>query len=316
VRILVGTLYSAENEFEHSKRSLQRQTHTDWEQVVFKHLPNKEAHDRLYRTFMERADDFDLFLKLDADMVFRSERSLQTLVELFESYSELDHALLAVRDWASDSLIMGLHAYSSRAVWTTSGEELFVDHSPSVPGKRLSTKGPPAPLVDHSPDPSPFQAFRFGVHRALKVVQRDRSTLSLFRSRMQWNLLNHVRRRFSETGHRRLCLIVAGAEEVFAGRVTRSEYDDAGDDLRERYRQHYTDLSSNDLMSALSSWGDNPAQRWSTYVKTVGAGRIARSACVAIPKRMAATVYRHLSSEYITSIDDPPDIPRPTPESS
>ena len=316
MRVLVGTLYTGENEFEQSKRSLQRQTHENWEQVVFEHLPNKEAHDRLYRTFMERADEFDLFVKFDADMVFRSRTSLRTLVELFEAHPELDDALLAVRDWASDSLIMGLHAYSDRAVWTPSGDELFVDHSPSVPGKRLSTKGPPAPLVDHSPDPSPFQAFRFGVHRALKVVQRDRSTLSLFRSRMQWNLLNDVRRRFAETGHRRFGLIVAGAEEVFARRATRSEYDDAGDELRERYRQGYADVSSNELMSALSSWGDNPAQRWSTYVETVGAGRIAKSAGVAIPKRMAATVYRRLSSEYITSIDDPPDTPRPTPELS
>ena len=316
VRVLVGTLYTGENEFEQSKRSLQRQTHGNWEQVVFKHLPNKEAHDRLYRTFMDHADDFDLFVKLDADMVFRSKTSLRTLVELFEAHPELDDALLAVRDWASDSLIMGLHAYSDRAVWTPSGEELFVDHSPAVPGKRLSTKGPPAPLVDHSPDPSPFQAFRFGVHRALKVVQRDRSTLALFRSRMQWTLLNDVRRRFAETEHRRLGLIVAGAEEVFAGRATRSEYDDAGDQLHERFCERYADLSANELTTALSSWGDSPSQRWSTYVETVGAGRIAKSACVAIPKRMAATVYRRLSSEYISSIDDPPDTPEPTPELS
>ena len=316
MRVLVGTLYTGENEFEQSKRSLQRQTHGNWEQVVFKHLSNKEAHDRLYRTFMDHADDFDLFVKLDADMVFRSEKSLQTLVGLFESQPELDHALLAVRDWASDTLIMGLHAYSHRAVWTPSGEKLFVDHSPSVPGKRLSTEGPPAPLVDHSPDPSPFQAFRFGVHRALKVIQRDRSRLDLFRSRMQWTLLNDVRRRFAETEHRRLGLIVAGAEEVFAGRATRNEYDDAGDQLHERFCKRYADLSVNELKTVLSSWGDSPSQRWSTYVGTVGAGRIAKAACVAFPKRMAATVYRRLSSEFITSLDDPPDTPEPTPELS
>jgi len=316
VRILVGTLYTGENEFEQSKRSLQRQKYKNWEQVVFKHLPNKEAHDRLYRTFMQRADKFDLFVKLDADMVFRSERSLQTLIDLFESEPELDHALLAVRDWASDTLIMGLHAFSNRAVWSPSGEELFVDHSPSVPGKRLTTKGPPAPLVDHSPDPSPFQAYRFGVHRALKVVQRDRSSLDLFRSRMQWRLLENVRRRFAETGLRRLGLITAGAEEAFAGEVTRAAYDDTGGALRRRFEKCYADYSSDALAEIISSPREKRFHQWKAYFKTVGSSRLAKSACFAIPKRIAATIYRRFSSEYISKVQDRIKTPAPTLEES
>ena len=314
MRVLIGTLYSGENEFEQSKRSLQRQTHEDWEQVVFKHLPNKEAHDRLYRTFMERNDDFDLFVKLDADMVFRSKRSLRTLVDLFESEPELDHALLAVRDWASDTLIMGLHAYSSRAVWTPSEEELFVDHSPSVPGKRLSTKESPAPLVDHSPDPSPFQAFQFGVHRALKVVQRDRPLLDLFRSRMQWALLGDIWHRFVETGHRRLGLVVVGAEEAFSGNVTREAYDDTGDALRRRFDRDYADLSVDALAATAPSWWEGGYRQWKAYLNTVGPERVATSACIAIPKRIAATAYRWTSSEYITDIEGRFEMPEPVPE--
>jgi hypothetical protein len=302
VRVLIGTLYTGENEFEQCKRSLQQQTHTDWEHVVYRHLPNKEAHDRLYRTFMEQSEDFDLFVKLDADMVFRSNASLQTLVNLFDSEPVLDHALLAVRDWASDSLIMGLHAYSNRAVWTSSDEKLFVDHSPSVPGKRLTTKKPPAPLVDHSPDPTPFQAFRFGVHRALKVVQRDRSELDFFRSRMQWNLLNNVQRRFKKTGHRRLGLIVAGAKEVFAGTITRTEYDDTSGDLHERFSKLYGDCTAGMLRSVLPSWGETSHYKWKEFVKIVGLNRIVKSACAAIPKRTAAIVYRQISSKYITNM--------------
>lgn len=304
MRVLVGTLYTGENEFEQCKHSLQQQTHSNWEQMVFKHLPNKEAHDRLYRTFMEHADDFDLFVKLDADMVFRSKRSLRALVDLFESESELDHALLAVRDWASDSLIMGLHAYSNRAVWTPSEESLFVDHSPSVPGKQLATKQPPAPLVDHSPDPSPFQAFRFGVHRALKVVQRNRPTLDFFRSRMQWTLLRNVWRRFTETGHRRLGLILAGAEEVFSGNVTRAAYDDTGDALRRRFDRDYAGLGADALATTVPSWGEGAFRQWKSYLNTVGSGRAATSACIAIPKRIAATAYRWISSEYVTGVKD------------
>lgn len=314
MRVLIGTLYSGENEFEQSKRSLRRQIHANWEQVVFKHLPNREAHDRLYRTFMERADDFDLFVKLDADMVFRSKRSLRTLVNLFKSQPELDHALLAVRDWASDTLIMGLHAYSSRAVWTPSDEELFVDHSPSVPGKRLTTTEAPAPLVDHSPDPSPFQAFRFGVHRALKVVQRDRPLLDLFRSRMQWTLLGNVWRRFTETRHRRLGLIMVGAEKVLSGDVTRAAYDDTGDALRSRFDRDCADLSADALAARVPTWWGGRYRQWRAYLNTVGPGRAATSACVAVPKRIAATAYRWISSEYITDVEGRVETPEPVPE--
>lgn len=299
MRVLVGTLYSGENEFEQSKHSLQQQTHTDWEQVVYKHLPNKEAHDRLYRTFMERSDDFDLFVKLDADMVFRSNRSLETVVDLFRSEPELDRALLAVHDWASGMLIMGLHAYSSRVVWEASEEDLFVDYSPRIPGKRLSTKRPPAPIVDHSPDPSPFQAFRFGVHRALKVVQRDRSDLAVFRSRMQWNLLGNVWKRFCRTDIRRLGLIVLGAESVITREVSQSEYDDDSDKLRRRFEREFADVTVQELRSRLHPHWEGQKQRESVYLQNVGVGRLLRSACVEAPKRLAASVYRAISNDYL-----------------
>ncbi len=299
MRVLVGTLYTGENEFGQCKHSLQRQTHTDWEHVVYEHLPNKEAHDRLYRTFMEQSEDFDLFLKLDADMVFRSEDSLQTLVDLFKREPELDHALLAVHDWASDTLIMGLHAYSNRVVWEASEEDLFVDHSPFIPGKRLSTKRSPAPIVDHSPDPSPFQAFRFGVHRALKVLQRDRSDLAVFRSRMQWNLLGNVWQRFCRTDIQRLGLIILGAEQVLKGEVSQTDYDDDSEDLRRRFEQNLADLTVEAIKKRLGSHWESGLQRELIYLRKVGTGRLLTSASVEIPKRLAAIAYRTASSDYL-----------------
>jgi hypothetical protein len=299
VRVLIGTLYTGENEFEQSKRSLQQQTYTQWEHVVYEHLPNKEAHDRLYRTFMEQSDEFDLFVKLDADMVFRSRTSLPTLVNLFRSEPDLDHAILAVHDWASDTLIMGLHAYSDRATWEASDEDLFVDHSPRVPGKRLSTKDPPAPIVDHSPDPSPLQAFRFGVHRALKVVQRGRSDLSVFRSRMQWNLLTNVWRRFCQTHNRRLGLIVYGAESAIAGHIRQAAYAGDGDELRRWFERQAADLSADQIEHRLRPRWEGRTQQESRYLNSVGVGRLLTSACVQVPKRLAASIYHSMHSDYL-----------------
>lgn len=76
-RVLIGTLYTDENEYPEMLRMLRTQTFTNWEHVVLKDLENKEAHDALYRLFMREKENFDFFLKLDADMVFRSPDSLK-----------------------------------------------------------------------------------------------------------------------------------------------------------------------------------------------------------------------------------------------
>ncbi|HHP7239298.1 hypothetical protein [Longibacter sp.] len=298
MRVLIGTLYTGENEFEQCMQSIRDQTHEDWEHVVYKHLPNKEAHDRLYRTFMDRTG-FDLYVKLDADMVFRSPESLETLVDLFREEPDLDHAILAVHDWASGTLIMGLHAFSDRAEWTASNENLFVDHSPEVPGKRLSTKEPPAPIVDHSPNPSPFQAFRFGVHRALKVVQRDRGKLDLFRSRMQWTLLGNIWDRFRETGIRRLGLVVLGAETVLENSVQRTSYATSNDHLRTRFEREYEQMPVDKMSAQLSpQWGSR-RRREARYIRTIGVGRLFCSGAVDIPRRIASNLYHSIRRDTL-----------------
>jgi hypothetical protein len=260
-RVLVGTLYCGENEFEALKDTLQSQTYPHWEHVVYKNLPNKEAHDRLYQTFMEQQDDFDLFLKLDADMVFRTREGLKQIVRVFEEGSDLDHLILAVRDWYSDSLIEGLHVFSDRAQWEIGEEDRFVDPSPSIPGTRRELWTDPAPVIDHSPDPSPFQAFRFGIHRALKVVQRDRWMMVWGQVTRQWNLLRKCWVHFEECEDRRLGLALLGAEEVFEDQVDGSEYDQNQDILRsrlEKYENMTTGKIKNELKKRWEGkWGRN-----------------------------------------------------------
>jgi hypothetical protein len=51
VRILVGALHTAENEFEDCARSVRSQTHRDFEHFVFTGLGNVEADVALYGDF-------------------------------------------------------------------------------------------------------------------------------------------------------------------------------------------------------------------------------------------------------------------------
>jgi hypothetical protein len=267
-RILVGTLFCGENEFGALKQSLSEQTYPHWKHVVYKNLPNKEAHDRLYRTFMEEQGDFDLFLKLDADMVFRTDEGLERIVRIFEEDPDLDHLTLAVWDWYSDSLIEGLHTFSDRARWETGEESRFVDPSPLIRGKRQKLWTDPAPVVDHSPDPSPFQAFRFGVHRALKVVQRDRWIMRFRQAMGQWTLLRNCWKHFEKEGDRRLGLALLGAEEVFRDRAEGAEYDRDQELLKKRLKR-CENLNGNEIRQLLR-------QRWNGESNAkIGAAKIA-----------------------------------------
>ena len=274
-RILIGTLYSGENEFEQCKASVRAQTYPHREHVVFKNLPNKEAHDTLYRTFMERADEFQLFVKLDADMVLGEETLLEQIVDYWRRNDGLDHLSLAVRDWYTDDLMEGMHVFSHRVQWHTRAESRFVDHSPVIPGERRNIFDHTAPVVHHSPDPSPVQAFRFGVHRALKVFQPERTLMQYGQMRYQWEIIKKCWRHFERSRDRRLGLAIVGAENVMAGTVTGTGYDDDSSKRLAKMNETYASWSAGDMHDRLAPRWNNALRREARYVRTVGPGRFA-----------------------------------------
>ena len=213
---LVGMLYAGENEYAASVAALERQSLHDWDLVRIEHLPNKEAHNRLYRTFMERADVYRFFLKLDADTVLRNEHSLEALYTLLD-VPQRDTLVIDVHDWISDSLIpAGMQAYSNRVRWPASPDMLMVDHTPSFPGQGHRQYLPPAPLAEHSPDPSALQAFRFGIHRCLKAIQPDRRAKDIRRAVLHWSVLKNVWRAYRSRGDTRRLTALLGAEAVLS----------------------------------------------------------------------------------------------------
>lgn len=280
-RILVGTLRTDEPQFESLRASLERQTRVRWAQFVIDGLPNREAHETLYRSFMERADDFDVLVKLDADMVLIADDALARILELHRASPELDHLVLAVGDWASGTLIKGLHTFSPRARWELPlREEMFVDPPPEVPGRSLYVTGPPAPLALHAPDPSPAQALRLGIHRGLKAVQPGREEpFEALLAGIHWRYLGRVWRRFVETGDARRGLVVAGADAVWRGQAGPEAYG-GGDGAEEAFGRLLGQLgggertASPDALRALLSprWATLPA-RLGGWIRAVGPPR-------------------------------------------
>lgn len=275
MRVLVVTLHSGEAEYERSVAAVAAQESVSVEHVVFSGLSNLEAHRRCYQAIEDRHGCFDIAVKVDADMVLRSPGVLRAIGEWFVDQPALDHAQLAIHDFYTDRAIMGLQVFSPSARWGQLAESLFVDASPTVPGRRAVIWRPPLPIADHSPDPSPLQAFRFGVHRAQKAFQRDRRRVKGSQAREQWQTLVRTWEAFHETGEVRRGLAVFGADLVWRGEVDTS---DGG------YRSEAVDaafleapLTTAALRSALAHRWSRPAVRGLGRITALGPRGTVRS---------------------------------------
>lgn len=215
-RVLVVTLHSGEQEFDACRDSVARQTLAPIEHVIISGLPKMAAHAALHRACESRADACDVFVKLDADMVIAREDLLERIAERFVREPELDHLKIAVQDFYSDRLIGALNAYRSTSRWARVNDNFTTDAGPIDRRAVVEDWTDLAPAALHSPDPSPFQAFHFGLHKGLKVHAAARQHRVDLATRHFTNIektWTHYRR----TRDARLLLASVGAEVALSG---------------------------------------------------------------------------------------------------
>ena len=252
-RVLILTLYGGENELDECVAALQSQTYHNWDHRIFRHLPNVEAHRRLYQTVMEERESYGLFIKLDADMVLKDPTSLERIVAYFAASSDLDHAVFSVSDFMTQEDILGLHVFSPRVSWAKLDEALFVDPDPDIPGRRCDVWEDPAPVALHAPNPGDAQAFHFGVQRALKAFQPGRIAAHLFQSRLQWAVLQRLARHYRRSGDPRLARALLGAELVRRGRIGEQAADYKSAAFLQQC-ENVSALADNELPSLIGFW--------------------------------------------------------------
>lgn len=261
-RIMVLTLYSGEHEFEVGCASLKMQTHKNWQHKVFRGLGNQEAHRALYKYIMENRTNFDLFLKLDADMALTRQEVMVDIIQMFLDRPKLDHLVIGCDDYMTGETILGVHTFSNRVTWESNGQGIFNDPSPKRPGTRRIIEQPKIPYFKHASDPSSLQAFHFGAHRALKLVQRNYSTEEKRVEAMntQWQVLVGVWRQFEKHHDRRHALALVAADLIITGKLgdDAHDYNDAG--LLAAYEE-YTTYSSDHLWGLVQShWTSDSSQ--------------------------------------------------------
>lgn len=267
-KILIGTLFSGENELEECIESVKKQTYQNLEHIVIKNLPNKLAHDTLYKQFMDNSNNFQLFVKLDADMIFNTNKALEIIVNYFNKYPDLDHMVTLVDDRYSNTLIQGLHVFSNRASWKQNTENLFVDYNPIIPGKKIVFKQEPSPLVQHCPNPSAFQAYHFGVHRALKAFQPKRVDFNGGQSWNQWKLIKKVHTHFLQTKNIKLGFCILGVNHVFEEKIVQNDYAECKNSL-ESFFDEFENLELEELNQLFNSNWNSSLKADFLYLKQV-----------------------------------------------
>ena len=215
-RLFIGTLYSKENEYEACVQSIKSQTYQKFDHFVFADLPNKEAHVALFTAFLAKKDQYDLLIKVDADMVINDPALFENIVLTMQKHPEKDILSIAVHDFFSDQLIFGLNTYRNTVNWDFSRENLFVD-IPLPPCNYLFDDHELAPAAGHCADPSPYQAFHYGVHRGLKMVQPEQESIRESSRRSKWTGMERTWDHYQRTNDRRLGLACIGAELAYAG---------------------------------------------------------------------------------------------------
>lgn len=228
MKILVGILYCIENELEECIASVNQQTHQGFDYFVLENLPKREAHHQLYAKFSAGAQDYDIFVKLDADMVLSRDTFFEEVVCEFTNDPQLTLLQVAVHDFFTDRLIFGQHNYRNTVRWSPRDDALFTDKQ-THSGKRVNDSKRLAPAAFHCPNPSPFQAFHFGVHKAVKVMQNGVAHKRANPRNIHWNNLVRTRAHFDRTQDIRLGYAVLGAEIAFKHQFNyqQADYDDA-----------------------------------------------------------------------------------------
>lgn len=218
MRLFVGVLYSGENEYDECLNSIDDQTYQNFELHKFEYLPKLEAHSRLYHSFLDQKDQYDLLIKIDADMVLTRPELFQQIVDKFDQNSDIDVLGIAIWDFFSGGYINGLNSYRNTVSWELDPKNVNADVVIVDQEKYVFDKTDLAPAAFHCKNPSKLQAFHFGVHRGIKVFAPRHSS-------SHWQLLEKTWQNFLKTSDVRIGLAILGAELVYTRKFSQVDVD-------------------------------------------------------------------------------------------
>jgi hypothetical protein len=168
-RVLVGILSSGERQLPAAIRSLLEQRDVSLGYFVVAGRSKRDAHNALYGLFTQHGAAYDALVKLDADMVLADPTVLSRAAAFLRQRQEISFVMVPVFDEFSQWDIVGMHVYRPTVRWAPRSDQFFTDENDVKETARAVYRLGLDVAVFHSPNPSDFQSFHYGVHRGVKV---------------------------------------------------------------------------------------------------------------------------------------------------
>ncbi|MDB2648011.1 hypothetical protein N9Y38_00395 [Flavobacteriaceae bacterium] len=219
MKILVGIIHSNEPQVDDCIKSVNNQKFNDYyDYFVISGLTKREAHDKLYLQFMNKKDEFDIFIKLDGDMVIERSDFFSFIENKFSQNINLDWIRLEVFDYFLKENISGLNIYRNSVRWNTNSNNFFTDRT-MIKNSVRNDLGivPSEKWITHCKDGSLYQAFNFAFHRAIKAFQFN-SNKKIY-STLQWIAFLRIRKLNSRNPSKITLIMIASLAYVVINKI-------------------------------------------------------------------------------------------------
>lgn len=113
MRIMIGTLYSGEGDYDKCCESIRNQS-VQCDHQIISGYEEAEAHMELYSRF--KIQKYDYLIKVDADIVLLKDDAVERLTN-FASKRKLDRCSTNVSDFFTRTIMTGIHCYSKKVNW-------------------------------------------------------------------------------------------------------------------------------------------------------------------------------------------------------
>jgi hypothetical protein len=269
--ILIGMLVSGENEYQDSINSLKQQNFKQWDLFVIENKTKKEAHDLLYKNFMDNKDKYTHFLKLDADMVFSHNNAIEFIISQFQKNKNLDVLMIDVFDFYSNIYIPGQQTFSNRVEWIRDKDEyIFTDASPETKGDINRIWNMNKKIILHSPNPSNKQAFLYGIHKGMKILQPSYKEKNIIKSILQITTVQNIWNNYENHNKDiRLLYALYGLEFILKSQKSLLQsinYDYKNQIIQEYFEQNILQMTQENLYKNLHQIWSYPVMNTSRLI--------------------------------------------------
>ncbi len=190
-KFLVGIKYFGEQEFHDCIKALYQQSE-DFDWFLVQNQPNKLAHQLVYANFEKHRENYLGCVMLDADMVMQNNQILAKARTKIAPDDVSKHVIL-VHDFLGNITIPGLNIFKANYQFYDHDDRLIPDIDSQHDGRIVVDYGENnIASVHHMPNPNLYQAYRYGVQRAMKIMQLDRQSPARTVQMVEWTILSSV----------------------------------------------------------------------------------------------------------------------------